>query len=324
MSATCPDSSKLPFSCQCFDFIGGGVEIELACSGASLEELIEALQFIDSSARLQVQLNRMSLQTLPSRIFVGWNVVKLEIAECDLVSLAEQTDQPSKLDLSHLRRLRELDLSFNAITELSNDWFSRGPDTLSDLVLSNNGIEKLGDWAFANLINIRLLWLDGNRFGPIKRSMLPNPALWLENLQLDNNAFSFVPEDMFSKMPALTDISLVNNGILHLPETTYESIWSQLMTFDIRENPIECDSHIEWIIEAESDVDVSVDKFTSVARVGVRVAHGTLFKTLEEGPCRLKSHDILPDRPNYRPIRTDWQQATVDSRRQRVFFRSQG
>ncbi|XP_055948155.1 chaoptin-like [Argiope bruennichi] len=292
MSATCPDSSKLPFSCQCFDFIGSGVEIEIACSGASVEELIEALQFIDSSARLQVQLNSMSLQTLPSRIFAEWNLVKLEIAECDLVSLVEQgevalsglentleeliisssfteTDQPSKLDLSHLRRLRELDLSFNAITELSNDWFSRGPDTLSDLVLSNNGIEKLGDWAFANLINIRLLWLDGNRFGPIKRSMLPNPALWLENLQLDNNAFSFVPDDMFSKMPALTDISLANNGLLHLPETTYEIIWSQLMTFDIRGNPIECDSHIEWIIEAESDVEVSGTCYGPLGRSGM-------------------------------------------------------
>ncbi|GBN11467.1 hypothetical protein AVEN_275426-1 [Araneus ventricosus] len=280
LSATCPDGSKLPASCQCYDFVGDGVEIEIACNGASLEELKAALYLIDASIRLEVQLNGMSLQSMPSKIFDGWNVVKLEIEQCDLDSLAEQGEvalsglentleeliitssfteenQPTKLDLSHLRRLRELDLSFNVITELGDDWFSLGSDTLSDLILSNNRIQRLGDWAFANLVNLRLLWVEGNRFGSIKRSMLPSPAIWLENLQLDNNAFTSVPDDIFLKMPALTDISLANNGFTHIPESTYESVWSQLMTFDISGNPIECDSHIDWIIEAESDVSVS-------------------------------------------------------------------
>ncbi|CAL1293839.1 unnamed protein product [Larinioides sclopetarius] len=62
---------------------------------------------------------------------------------------------------------------------------------------------------------------------------------------------------MFSKMPGLTDISLADNGFTHILESTYEFVWSQLMTFDISGNPIECDSHIDWIIEAESHVSVS-------------------------------------------------------------------
>ncbi|KAF8796742.1 hypothetical protein HNY73_001085 [Argiope bruennichi] len=138
MSATCPDSSKLPFSCQCFDFIGSGVEIEIACSGASVEELIEALQFIDSSARLQVQLNSMSLQTLPSRIFAEWNLVKLEIAECDLVSLVEQ----GEVALSGLENTLEVSMglrkSFLNKTSIVIDNLSYRNDHFLQLYLATN------------------------------------------------------------------------------------------------------------------------------------------------------------------------------------------
>lgn len=92
---------------------------------------------------------------------------------------------PANLKLGHLRKLREVDLSFNAITELSDDWFDRGPVSLETLIVSNNGIEKVGDRAFANLINLRQLSFDGNRFGPIIRSMLPNPAYRLDTLELE-------------------------------------------------------------------------------------------------------------------------------------------
>lgn len=92
---------------------------------------------------------------------------------------------PASLKLDHLRRLTELELSYNAITELSDDWFGRGPASLKYLMISNNGIEKVGSRAFANLINLKQLSFDGNRFGPIQRSILPYPARNLETLELE-------------------------------------------------------------------------------------------------------------------------------------------
>ncbi|GBN57785.1 hypothetical protein AVEN_255983-1 [Araneus ventricosus] len=152
-----------------------------------------------------------------------------------ITSSFSEDNQPTKIDLSHLNRLTDLDLSFNAITEVSDDWFARGPTSLTALVLSNNGIEKIGDRAFANLVNLDQLWLDGNRFGPIKRSMLPRPAKRLENLELDNNAFTSIADDLFTDMPALKDLSIRTNGIAHLPERAFKPIWSQLDVFDARD-----------------------------------------------------------------------------------------
>ncbi|GFT01345.1 hypothetical protein NPIL_34461 [Nephila pilipes] len=235
---------------------------------------------MDSSSRLEVQLDDVDIGTLDSRFFEGFNVVKLDISHCQLDSLAEEgakaltgledtlqeldisasfteDNVPTKLDLSHLRRLSQLDLSFNAITELGNEWFENEMPSLTDLILSNNGIESLGDRAFANLHNLRLLWLDGNRFGPIKRSMLPNPASRLQDLQLDNNALTDVPDDFLTNMPELQDLSFRTNGITQMRERTYRPIWSYIETIDMRGNPLECDSHIEWMFKESAEISLN-------------------------------------------------------------------
>ena len=84
-----------------------------------------------------------------------------------------------------MKKLREIDLSFNTITEIGDDWFSNGPSSLEVLSISNNGVEKIGDNAFAQLSNLKELALHGNRFGPIKRSMYPMIANRLEKIELE-------------------------------------------------------------------------------------------------------------------------------------------
>ncbi|GFS83572.1 hypothetical protein NPIL_199481 [Nephila pilipes] len=279
LSHSCPEN--LPSSCECEDeFVDDIVDLELSCSGSSLTEVKKALRLMNTRSRLEVGLDEVDIGTLDSKFFEGFNVVKLEISHCQLDSLAEEgakaltgledtlqeldisasfteDNVPTKLDLSHLRRLSQLDLSFNSITELGNDWFEKEMPSLTDLILSNNAIESLGDRAFANLHNLRLLWLDGNRFGPIKRSMLPKPASRLQDLQLDNNAFTDVPDDMFTEMPELQDLSLRTNGITQMREKTYRPIWSYIETLDIRGNPLECDSHIEWMFKEPVEMSLS-------------------------------------------------------------------
>ncbi|KAF8796745.1 Protein artichoke like protein [Argiope bruennichi] len=280
LSSRCPDSDRLPTSCLCDDeYMDEEVDLELSCSGSTLDEFNDALRLFDTNSKLEVQLDEMNLGTLPSRLFDGWNVVKLDISHCELNSLAPQgqvalagledtleslvitasfneENQRTKLDLSHLRRLTSLDLSYNAITELSDDWFARGPASLTDLVLSNNGIEKIGDRAFANLVNLDKLELHGNRFGPVKRSMLPRPANRLENLELDNNALSSFPDDFFDDLPALKILAMTNNGFARLPERVFKKILSQLELLDVRGNPIECDSTMKWLFHVKNDLTI--------------------------------------------------------------------
>ncbi|CAL1293846.1 unnamed protein product [Larinioides sclopetarius] len=72
--------------------------------------------------------------------------------------------------------------------------------------------------------------------------MFPRPTNRLENLELDNNAFTSIPDDLFADMPALKDFSIRTNGIAHLPKRAFKSILSQRDTFDARG---ECSDGIE-------------------------------------------------------------------------------
>lgn len=300
--AGCPDEDKIaPCECEEDDF-PEQADVILYCSSTSLNEMKSALSAIDKSNTIELVLDDIKLGALPSNFFSGYNIQKLDISHCDLdslngdggkalsgledtleeleiVSSFTEENVKTKLDLSHMRKLSELDLSFNAITHLSNDWFANGPSSLTRLLLSNNAIEKVDDQVFANLNNLESLYFDGNRFGPIKRSMLPNPATRLEILELDNNALTNVPEDLFTNMPELRSLSLRTNGIRRYEEITFKPIWSRMDAIDLRGNPIECDSHIDWMKTTPTPAFVSGK---CVAPHDMKdVDLGTLVKKLE-------------------------------------------
>ncbi|CAL1293845.1 unnamed protein product [Larinioides sclopetarius] len=192
----------------------------------------------------------------PSNPF-GYSLTFLMVEVLVIASSFTKTENPTVLhSLSHLSRLRELELSYNAITEVHDEWFSSPPPALSHLIMSNNGIEKLGDRAFEKLINLEYLGLFGNRFDSIKRSMLPKQGDRLEYLKLENNAFTSVPDDLFTNMPALKVLSIRINKIARLQEQAFKPIWSQLDVFDARGNPLECDSTMEWLFHVKTEAAV--------------------------------------------------------------------
>ncbi|GFT01343.1 uncharacterized protein NPIL_34451 [Nephila pilipes] len=234
----------------------------------------KALQSVKGIKRVFIDFLRTRLDEIPSDIFQGLHITKLSFTNCKLKTLGDegrsaleglediieefsihfsfQGDNALKfLNVSRLRVLEDLEIEGNDITELGNDWFRDGPKNVKNLFIMTNFIQKLGDEAFASLSNLKNLWLTGNRFKVVKRSMFPNPALNLVSLDLTDNEISTLPQDMFENMPALKEVILADNAIQRVSESVWSDIWSQLTRVYLESNPLECDSHIEWMFKME-------------------------------------------------------------------------
>lgn len=88
------------------------------------------------------------------------------------------------LNVSSLKVIEDLEIEGNELKKLGNDWFKNGPVSVKNLFIMTNFIEEIGDRAFENLVNVRNLWLTGNRFKVLRRSMFPSPATYLTSLDL--------------------------------------------------------------------------------------------------------------------------------------------
>ncbi|GFS63603.1 uncharacterized protein TNIN_331221 [Trichonephila inaurata madagascariensis] len=96
------------------------------------------------------------------------------------------------------------------------------------------------------------LILDGNRLTALKRSMFPNPASSLRSLSLNQNRLRFLPYDLFTEMPNLRIVEMVNNRLTTLEKPIWSEMWSQLSKLDLSENALECDRSLKWIFVSET------------------------------------------------------------------------
>lgn len=268
---TCPPAEYI-YPCSCKQLKTGDITVVCADQALDLQRLKYSLSNLYGKEDVNLILNGLRLGSVPSTFFYGIYIKRLQISNCYLQALTDDSQPilygledtlqeltitssfredygPAKLQVGHLTRLREINLSFNGIAELGNEWFESAPRSLEYLTLYNNNIGKIGQNAFANLIYLRQLSLVGNRFGAIQRTMLPVVGYNLQVLELDNNALTHLPEDIFTSMPVLSSVSLRQNGISKLDQRTWYPIWQQLNVLRLEDNRIQCDGHLNWLFE---------------------------------------------------------------------------
>lgn len=90
-----------------------------------------------------------------------------------------------KLNIGKLDKLKSLIIRWNQIPELDDDVFSKGLSNLETIKILKNNIKKLGNNVFSQLNNLKILVLQDNQLGSIKRSMLPTTADRLTSLRLE-------------------------------------------------------------------------------------------------------------------------------------------
>ena len=95
-------------------------------------------------------------------------------------------------------------------------------------------------------------------------------------IDLGNNLLAYLDEQLFSNNPRLTSILLPNNKLTRLNQTTFESIESSLLSFDLSLNPIVCNCDLRWFRDWIS------------GHIDVINEHETVCSSASLGPLRRK------------------------------------
>ena len=131
--------------------------------------------------------------------------------------------------------IQEVDLSYNNLTELSNDSFNQYRD-LEEVCLSHNKIWKLESGTFQSLSSLQVLYLDNNIITDLPNFLFQgNPLLW--KLSLRFNKLDHIPNAALRRIRKLNVVSLKGNQISNLDLESF-STWRYLGFIDLSENSL--------------------------------------------------------------------------------------
>lgn len=184
--------------------------------------------FFNSSSIQHLQMSFTSLVNLSSEAFLGLeNSLKaLSLVNSKLSQIPQQA-------LSQLKYLQTLDLESNDIFEIESYSFHGLP--LKSLNLQGNKIMSLLEYSFAGLENtLEELVLISNKLERFPLSALRRLTR-LQILKLQSNEISEIPDDGFTKFTVLKNLYLQSNKIDHLDARSFITM-PKLVTISLANN----------------------------------------------------------------------------------------
>lgn len=151
--------------------------------------------------------------------------------------------------LKNMKKLMRLEITEGDLESIEDDVKEISSLNMKDIDFSHNRISHVYEYAFANFTELTFLSLSNNLVGEVKRTMLPNPAPNLVQIDLGYNELLELPKDFFKEMPSLEIVSIPGNKILSLNEQVFAPVWEQLEGFQAMGNKIRCDCRMAWILE---------------------------------------------------------------------------
>ena len=126
----------------------------------------------------------------------------------------------------------------------------QGLRSLRYLDLRSNAIEDIDSEAFLPLKKCTSLQLSQNELTSLRAEMLKGLRS-LQTLDLHSNQISFIGPGTFSRTPLL-NLNLNNNQLI-TPMEEQDLPQSQNIFLFLDQNPLQCDSRMCWIKQAEQD-----------------------------------------------------------------------
>ncbi len=233
--------------------------------------IIYAGTFSQLHRLMSLSLKNTELGEIRADMFEGLdNLRELTLRNSSLSELSPGT-------FSTMPDLLYLDLSFNSLSHFTGGVWEGIPE-LQYLKLSVNNIKTLG--SFRGLEKLGSLELD---FNPLRRV---TPNMWegltsLKALNLLNCSISSVAPNSFANMPRLA-LYLDMNELKTLHRSIFGTAQPEFVSLHLGKNPLECDSRLCWIMEAEQEGWMSFSQ-----DYGLRCSSptGTQWSDLEEA-CR--------------------------------------
>ena len=146
--------------------------------------------------------------------------------------------------------LEHLNMDRNPLLPLPIDTFSGIESSLRNISFQSCSLTSSSLPAFSRLTNLERFKLQSNLLVEIKPDNFFSSMLQLIAIDLQRNRLLQIPSEFPS---SLRELELANNRLTILPFTnqTFKKL-SQLVTFDLSSNPLQCDCHIKpvyhWLL----------------------------------------------------------------------------
>ncbi|GBM37329.1 hypothetical protein AVEN_187388-1 [Araneus ventricosus] len=204
-SQVCPPQEDIQ-PCKCF---GNDNTIHAHCAGiSSLRQLQNSVKGFHGAKAFTFTISDSNFEYLPYDIFKNMSIRHLSISkskfsrignlgdaqfeglETSLESLTIKETFTRKhpfayVFMDHLKSLKTLELRKNHVEFLHNEWFRNGLPDLLIIRFVECAIRAVGWRALQNLKNLRIIDLSDNVITYIPRTAFPEPALHLEEINLE-------------------------------------------------------------------------------------------------------------------------------------------
>lgn len=191
------------------------------------------LPLYDLERVAEIELTYCKIETFNLNNFINNGYLNKINFSNNLISLLE-TDSGLLLR-GDSATITNIDLSYNLIEELPNNWFSH-VSQLKYLNLSHNNIKNFDILTFEGITQLQSLILSYNKIVEIGNTFVR--FVNLKTLLLDNNCISNIIAPNFVAMVKLESLNLTNNSIEKIEDTAFQSL-SNLENIDLSHNSIE-------------------------------------------------------------------------------------
>ncbi|GFU67406.1 uncharacterized protein TNCV_641061 [Trichonephila clavipes] len=204
-SQVCPSIEDIR-PCKCLQ---QGYFIQAHCAGIStLDELKNAVRRFHGTKFFSFDISNSIFDYLPYDIFENVTIRYLSISKSNISRIANLGDpQFEGLETSlesltiiqtftrsypfayvfmdHLKALKTLELRKNHVEVLHNEWFKNGLPALEIIRFVECKIRRVGYRALQRLTNLKIIDLSDNTINYIPRTAFPEPAIFLEEINLE-------------------------------------------------------------------------------------------------------------------------------------------